>query len=204
MTVFAIAPLLLLFGTGTRASLKPDLAVDPVELLAKVVGLVESAKQRVRVAPRVRIPQGSADADELRVTFLPEAPIKGLRGVEIASETAVVGWGSVLLPVVLVRFEQGSPCEASVLRFARGARPTAGRKPTERVVVLSPKLPTARVTADLVLVLLSSLSEKVQPSATAGEPEPAAPSKRRAPVRSGGKPSAAVGGEAQPGTARRA
>jgi hypothetical protein len=204
MTMLSIGPLLLLFGTGTSASLRPDLAVDPVELLAKVVGMVESAKQGVRIAPRVRIPQGSADADELRVTFLPETPMKGLRGVEIASETAMAGWGSLLLPVVLVRFEQGSACESSVLRLAKGARPTAGRKPTERVVVLSPKLPTARVTADLVLALLASLSEKVRPSAPAGEPEAAAPSKRRAPVRSGAKPSAAASGEAQPGTARRA
>jgi hypothetical protein len=201
----SFAPLSLLFTTGTVRYLRPDLAVDSVDLFREVVREVEVLARRrscvVRVAPRLRKPHGGADADELRIVFLPEQPERGLRGVELAMETATTPLGSLLLPVVIVRYAEGSPAEQRVRAIARGARPTNGRKPEERAVILSPKVPTARVTAELCAAVLFALAATAEsktntaatPADASGRPEPSAPEhdspsrRRRAPTRSRGQ-----------------
>jgi hypothetical protein len=157
----AFAPLSLLFTTGTVRYLRPDLAVDSVDMFREIVREVEVLARRrsrvVRVAPRLRMPHGSADADELRIVLLPELPERGLRGVELAMEAATTPLGALLLPVVIVRYAEGSPAERRVLTVARGARSTHGRKPEERAVILSPKVPTAHMTAELCAAVLFAL-----------------------------------------------
>jgi hypothetical protein len=198
----SFAPLSLLFTTGTIRYLRPDLAADSVDLFREIVREVEVLARRrsrvVRVAPRLRMPHGSADADELRIVLLPEQPERGLRGVELAMETATTPLGSILLPVVIVRYAEGSVAEQRVRAVARGARPTHGRKPEERAVILSPKVPTAHVTAELCVAVLFALASEgaasgskasagASPLEPTGDPSEAAPApRRRAPPRTRG------------------
>ncbi len=157
-------PLLALFLARDARVVPVDLAVDPIGLLRSVVARVERQRPELRVVPRVRLPQGSADADELRVVLLPAQPLRGLRAVEIA-----MGWtsgpgGALLLPEIILRFEEGTPC-ADVARALGGfGRRGPGRRLDERVLVFTPKVPTARVTADLALAIVERVTSKGRPA----------------------------------------
>lgn len=159
-----VVPLLALWRSGPR-SLVPDLAVDSIPLLTAVSDRVrKKSRGRARIAPRVRMPLGEPDPDEIRVAFLPERGVFGLRAIEVGVAFGAGPGGYVLLPEVLVRFDEGTPCEALLSDVGRYGRVVRGRKADERVIAIVPKLPTARVTADLVLALLETTS---QPAATA-------------------------------------
>jgi hypothetical protein len=150
-----VIPLLSLFLSGRDASLAPDPAVDSIPLLREVVRRVERrSKVAVRVVPRVRIPSGQPDPDELRVVFLPREPARGLRAIEVAVAFAGGPGGYVALPEVLLRFEEGSACDEHVQHLEPYGRAQRGRKADERVLSLAPKLPTAALTADLVVAVL--------------------------------------------------
>ncbi|MFO0547397.1 MAG: hypothetical protein U0271_03360 [Polyangiaceae bacterium] len=185
------APLLALFLSGNARSLAPDLTVDPIRLFRDVVTRVEGAAElraeKVRVIPRVRLPRGEVDADELRVAFLPARSVRGLRAIELAAHATHGPGGYVLLPELLVRFEVGTAAESSVNAIAPFARTSRGRKPEERVIALAPKLPTAKVTAELVSALLERLSAPVAPSPAQVAVDPVETQgearKRRAPAR---------------------
>ena len=154
-------PLTALFLSGVRRRLLPDLAVAPAQLLDKVARRVESkSKRAVRVVPKIRVPRGQADADEVRVVFLPRDPVRGFKGLEIGTSPIAGPGGVLLLPEILVRCEEGSPA-ARALRDAPGyGRLSRGRRADECVLAVSPKIPTARTTADLALALLDRLAAR--------------------------------------------
>lgn len=186
-----VIPLLALFLSGRDASLVPDPAVDSVPLLREVVRRVErKAKLPPRVIPRVRIPNGQPDPDELRVVFLPRDPVRGLRAVEVAAVFVGGPGGYVILPEILVRFEEGSACDQLLLQLEPYGRAQRGRKADERVLSFSPKLPTAALTADMIVAILERTATAARPPA-----EPALAKARRAPAR-------ARSGAAQPAAAR--
>lgn len=174
-------PLLALFLTGRESSLAPDAAVDSVPTLASIVRRVERAsKWPVRVIPRVRIPNGEPDADELRIVFLPRDPVRGLRAIEVAVAFAPGPGGYVALPEVLVRFDEGSACDELVQHLEPFGRVQRGRRLEERVLAFVPKLPTAALTADLVVAIV----ERTAVPGRAPKPPVSAPTKtRRAPAR---------------------
>jgi len=170
-----VVPLLALFFTGRASSLVPDLTVDTIPLLSKVVRRVEARGGSCRVVPRVRVPQGEPDTDELRIVFLPRDPVRGLRAIELATAYALGPGGHVLLPEILVRFQEGSPCQPIVERLEPYGRAQRGRNLDERVVAFLPKLPTLAMTSELVLALLEHTSAPAphkKRSLAAGRPRP--------------------------------
>ncbi len=151
------APLFALFASGGSRSLPVDLAVDPIPLLRSVAIKLSRARPGLRLVPRVRLPQSRADADEIRlVAVVPEAA-QGLRSVEIGCGWAAGPGGYVILPEIIVRFEAGTPCAEVASSLESSAKKGPGRKLDERVLVFTPKLPTARLTVELALAVIDRL-----------------------------------------------
>lgn len=173
-------PLLAIFFTGRLDELAPDLAVAPVAFFRKVVRLVERAHPGVRVVPKVRVPSGSADADELRITFLPTRPARGLFAIELGVSYAQALGGHAMFPELLLRYQASSEAEAKAQALAHHGRATRGRRPDESVLSVSPKLPSARMTADLAVALLRAMTGAERPSAhdAKGDRGPTARTKR--------------------------
>jgi hypothetical protein len=172
-------PLVAIFLTGRQDQLEPDPAAAPVAFFRKVAARVQKAQPEARIVPRVRIPEGSADADELRLALLPPRPARGLFAVEIAVTYASGIGGYVMQPEILVRYQTRSEAESRAAALAQHGRATRGRKPEEAVVSLTPKLPTARMTADLAVAVLRSLTTKDAAGAPSARAEKAAPRDRR-------------------------
>jgi hypothetical protein len=110
-----------------------------------------------------RVPDGQSEPDELRVLVQPKDALTGLVALETGLDAQRGLGGVVGVPFVIVRAKEGSPAQSAL---PRGVIWTRGRKPDERVAILSPKLPTVGLTVALVEKLLAALSAQ-------------APSKRR-------------------------
>lgn len=176
-----VVPLLAMFATGRESSLVPDPAVDPIPLYDKVVRRIRRRHgDAVRIVPKVRVPKDQPDPDEIRFVFLPQRPVKGLRALELAVAYAPGPTGYVALPEVLLRFEEGSACESLVHNVEGCGRVQRGRRIDERVLSLTPRLPTAGMTADLLSALLERLAA---PAAERSDPDAASKKSRRAPAR---------------------
>jgi hypothetical protein len=76
--------------------------------------------------------------------------------------------GYIAMPEVLVRCQSKSEADLRAEAHAAYGRVLRGRKMDERVLVLAPKLPTARLTVELLAALAKSFSEG--PKAPSGEP----------------------------------
>jgi hypothetical protein len=152
-------PLAALFLSGVARRVVPDLALAPAPMLAAIAGHIEKrTKRAIRVVPRIRLPRGQADADEVRIVLVPKDTARGLRSVEIGVAHVSGPGGVVLLPEILVRCEDGTPA-FDVLRSAPGyGKLQRGRRPDEWVAAISPKIPTARTTAELALAILERLA----------------------------------------------
>jgi hypothetical protein len=160
LVAFDVAAVLAIFGTGRLAELPPDAATAPAALFRAIVKRVRKAtpKGEVRFVGRIRVPDGSAEPDELRLLVLPKAAPPGFGAIEIGVVHAP-GPGTVIaLPEVVLRVTTGLPCDTALSPLARHGRSARGRKKDERAVVLSPRLPTAQMTAGIVLRLLSAIS----------------------------------------------
>jgi hypothetical protein len=166
------APLFALFATGGRRSLPVDLAVDPIPLLRDVAVRLARARPGVRLVPRVRLPQGQADADEIRLAVVPPDPVAGLRAVEIGCGWALGPGGYLLLPEILLRFEPTSPCASIARTLEASARKAPGRKLDEQVMVFSPKLPSARLTLELALAVVDRVTSAQKRGVTPPAAEP--------------------------------
>jgi hypothetical protein len=153
--------LLAVFCTGRRAELPPDPMTVPAPLLRDVARRLRKTMRKVgeevRIVPRIRVPEGSASADELRLTVIPRAPLPGFTGLEIGVVLAPSVGGCWQAPEVLLRVQAGSPCEAAVEALAGQGRWQRGRRPNERVIAFSPRLPMAWMTADLAARLALSV-----------------------------------------------
>jgi hypothetical protein len=146
---------LAIFGTGLITAMPPDLAVEPARFLRKLAGRLRKNKalSGVRIVPRIRIPHGEMDADELRLLVVPRMPLRGFTAIEIGLSYAVGLGARVAMPEVLLRVVAGSPCDEAMAAVSRSGRITPGRKPDERVIALSPRLPTVHMTSEIVAAL---------------------------------------------------
>ncbi|MCC6528376.1 MAG: hypothetical protein IT373_37370 [Polyangiaceae bacterium] len=158
--------LLALFGTGRVDTLPPDLALEPARLLAALVRRLKKLKGagELRMAARIRMPAGSVDPDELRLVVAPRLPRRGFGSIEIGVSYALGIGARVAMPEVMLRFTDGSPCAEAVASMVKSGRLTPGRKPEERVLALTPRLPTVRMTAAIVAALAARVVERAPAS----------------------------------------
>ena len=162
LVAFDAVALLAVFCTGRIAELPPDRATAPARLLGEIARRVRKAWRNgdghdVRLVGRIRVPDGSAEPDELRLAVAPKAAPVGFGAIEIGVVFARGAGGPLALPEVILRVTSGSPCEQALTRQLRHGRATRGRKQSERAIVFTPRLPTARMTAGLVIGLLRAL-----------------------------------------------
>ncbi|MEP7124074.1 MAG: hypothetical protein ABJE95_24315 [Byssovorax sp.] len=160
IVAFDFTALLAVFGTGLRSSLPPDPGSAPASFLRKVAKLVkrEQRKDLPRIVGRIRVSEGSAMPDELRLAVLPRAAITGFVTIEIGVVHIAGSGGSIALPEVLLRVTDGSECDKALQPLSRHGRSMRGRKAGERVYAFSPRLPTARMTAGLVTRLARAVA----------------------------------------------
>jgi len=164
--------LLPVFLTGRAQELPAVPGGDPRRMLQRVLtGLRRSG---VRAVPLARLPQGSRNADELRLLLQPRGALTGLMAVEVGTDHALGLGGVVAEPYVLLRVREGSPCAQALPAQTSFQR---GRKAEERVAVLRPKLPTVAETLALVAELLEVLTQRpaapappISASSSAGRP----------------------------------
>jgi hypothetical protein len=152
---------LAVFGTGRMRTLPPDLAVEPAPFFRRLVQVLRKRKgsDALRLVPRVRIPTGEVDADELRLLVVPRLPLRGFTSIEVAM-TFALGFGArVAMPEILVRVVAGSPCDQALAAMSRHARITPGRKAEERVFTVSPRLPTVAMTAEILAALAARVTD---------------------------------------------
>jgi hypothetical protein len=154
------AALFPLFLTGRTAELPPDPALAPRALLHETARRAEAllGPSVLKIVPRIRIPKGGADPDDLRVSLAPLHPLAGLRGVVLGATFGRGAFGWVALPEILVRVATGSPAERALYSVARRARTMEGARPDERVLSFVPRLPTARVTAALAAAVVARVT----------------------------------------------
>lgn len=180
----AALTLVPLFVTGTRAqeprspaALAAEGLAPARDALARIVDLAH-----VDLAPIARVKEGSVEIDEVRLACAPAIRIPGLRGIELALATSQDAWvAPPPSPEVLVRYEDGSSAGAKIARIARGMPVVVGRSPDEKVLRVSPRVPTPEGAARLVARLLGELegrrtSDLAPIPAEGGEPR--APSAR--------------------------
>lgn len=153
---------LALFGTGKQAAMPADLTVEPARFLSQLVKRLGSMKGvgDLRMVPRIRIPIGAVDPDELRLLIAPRLPLRGFTAIEVGL-TYVIGFGArVALPEVLVRVVANSPCDEALAAATRNCRIMPGRKPDERVLAFSPRLPSVKMTAAIAAALAMKITDR--------------------------------------------
>jgi hypothetical protein len=174
------ALLLPVFLTGRARELPSVAGGDPQRTLERI--LTGLRRQGLRAVPLARLPQGSSNADEVRLLVQPRGALAGLMAVELGTDHALGLGGVVAEPYVLLRVREDSLC-AQVLppqtSFQRG------RKADERVAVLRPKLPTVAETLALVKELVVVLTQEAPPPAPSSKRSSAGkPASARKPARS--------------------
>jgi hypothetical protein len=147
----AASVMIPVFATGRRAEL-PRTAFERAAAFLRparnALGtLVDLARVDVACIARVG-PDGTAD--EVRLTCLPEAPIPGLRAIELA-----LSRGDGCLPEVLVRLDAGS--RALLARAAALGRLDRGRTPEEQVLRVGVPVATPAVAARVLATTLEAV-----------------------------------------------
>ena len=149
-----------LFFTGRES----ELARDPVQFSRRFMrDLARTLRRRssAKIVAWGRVPDAAADPDELRVLVQPKDAIAGLVALETGLDAQRGLGGVVGVPFVIVRAKEGSRAQLALPRGVIWAR---GRKPDERVAILSPKLPTVGLTVALVERLVAELSAQAPSS----------------------------------------
>ncbi|WP_148314247.1 hypothetical protein [Sorangium cellulosum] len=100
------------------ASAAQGAAAKAAGAAAKAAGAAARASE-LRVVGRLRIPDGSPDADELRLGLSPRAALPGFVAIEVGVVYAPGAGGPIGLPEVLLRVAPGSPCERAVEGLAK-------------------------------------------------------------------------------------
>jgi len=177
---FDSVALLAIFGTGKLTSLPPDMAVEPARFLRKLVRKLRKKKgmANLRLVPKIRIPQGEVDPDELRLMVVPPVPLRGFAAIEVGVTYALGVGGRVAMPEILLRVVADSPCDEAVAAISAHGRITPGRKPDERVIALAPRLPTVRSTMEITAALASRVVDR-EASKKRAEPKPPASKPKR-------------------------
>lgn len=145
-----------IFFTGRPSELARD-RVDWSRRFMRELARTLRARTSAKIVAWGRVPDGSSDPDELRVLVRPKDTLAGLVALEMGLDVQR-GLGGVMgVPFVIVRAKEGSAAQGALPRGVIWAR---GRKPDERVAILSPKLPTVGLTAALVARLLAALADQ--------------------------------------------
>ncbi len=154
----AATALVPLFATGIRAQLPPSPAQLAARLLAPARDVLAKDVDlaHVDLVPIARLREGSRAVDEVRLACAPAVRIPGLRAIELALATSTEA-PEAAVPQVLVRFDDGSSAASKVAAIAPGMEIVVGRTPEEKVLRVTPRIPTARAAARLVARLLGEL-----------------------------------------------
>jgi hypothetical protein len=159
LVVLDAAPLVAVFGTGTRSQLPPHAARSAASWMERAFRRLR-LDEALRVTPWARLAERPAGADELRLLVLPRAAMPGLIGVEmgLAWCSTPVGWTA--RPEVLARVVDGTPAAARLAVELRGVRLVPGLRADERVAVLNPRSPTRLGGVALVRTLAAALTDR--------------------------------------------
>ncbi len=164
-----------LFATGRGAQLPPDPARAPARVLQKLARLLADDKN-LKVLPWARIPVGQELPDELRLLVVPKGSMPGVVGIEVGMAWSATSTGYVGTPEVLVRVSDSSAAALKMSKLAPLSRAIPGRKQSERVIRLLPRLPGIDGTKSLVVRLGQELADR-----RLAEPAPWGGSERRLP-----------------------
>jgi len=154
------AALMPLFFTGRASELVRDRVAFSRGFMRRLSRALRE-RERAKAVAWGRVPDGSGDPDELRVLIQPKDGLPGLVALETGLDAQRGLGGVVGIPFVIVRAKEGSRAQSAL---PRGAIWTRGRKPDERVAILSPKLPTVALTVALVERLLDALTDQAPSS----------------------------------------
>jgi hypothetical protein len=146
-----------IFCTGSSGDL-PFRSL-PEDTLEWLMNALDSARG-IEVHPLARIPQGGTERDEIRLLVLPKPALPGFVALEAGLDFHQGILGLLPLPFVLVRVLENS---AAAEALPKGLLWTRGRTADERVAVLRPKLPTRKVTLELVKRLAERLTVSLSP-----------------------------------------
>jgi hypothetical protein len=108
-------------------------------------------KSGARVVPWGRIPVGRKDVDDLRLLVVPENALPGLVGIEIAIAWLASAGGFTPRAEIFVRARDASAAAGKMSSLSRAIRAVTGRRPEERVYLLSPRDMTLQSAIALVL-----------------------------------------------------
>jgi hypothetical protein len=141
------------------------MAVEPVRFFRKLVRRIGKMKgaAELRIVPRIRIPLGGVDPDELRLLIVPRLPQRGFGSIEVGLTYALGTGARVAMPEVLLRVTAESPCDDAVAAISTHGRITPGRKPDERVIAFAPRMPTVRMTAEITAALAFRVMDRSAP-----------------------------------------
>jgi hypothetical protein len=154
--VLSSSVLLPIFFTGRTSDGALDRVAFARKFLQKVAQALRSAPG-LKAVPWARVPDGSSAPDEIRVLVKPRDALDGLVALEVALEAQRGLGGAARAPFVLVRVREGSRAQKALSPESGWTR---GRKPEERVAILSPVLPTLGLTLALVERLVERLSHQ--------------------------------------------
>lgn len=166
-----------LFVTGTRAQLPPK----PSDLSSRFLRTTRDRLARLvdlthlELACVARFGEGTQTFDEVRLTCAPADRIPGLRTIELAL-AAVAPGGNTAVPEILVRFDDASAAAEKIARIAPGVAVVPGRAPEEKVLRLSPRVPTPAFAARLLARLSEELEGRRASDRTASS-EPSRPAR---------------------------
>jgi hypothetical protein len=156
LVVLSSGVLLPIFFTGRTSDGSLDRVAFARNFLRKVARALRAAPG-LKAVPWARVPDGSSVPDEIRVLVKPRDALDGLVALEVALEAQRGLGGAARAPFVLVRVREGSRAEKALSPDGGWTR---GRKPEERVAILSPVLPTLGLTLSLVERLVEKLSHQ--------------------------------------------
>ncbi|MBK9267018.1 MAG: hypothetical protein IPM54_45485 [Polyangiaceae bacterium] len=160
---FDAVAIFAIFCTGRLSDVPLDAVSYAKPFLQKVAKRIRKAARKtgddIRIIPRIRVPEGSAIPDEMRLAIVPRAPLTGFVGLEVGVVPIPSPASAVHSPEMILRVTTGSPCEESIVAIAEQGKSQRGRRSSERAITLAPRLPTTWMTADLVMRLVTALRE---------------------------------------------
>jgi hypothetical protein len=184
LVAFDATVLLAVFGTGRLADLPPHPIAGPGPRLGRIARQLRG-RAGIRAVAWARLPDGGDAFDELRLLCAPKVPLRGFVGIEVGLVAVTGAGGLFYLPELLVRVIDGSPSHDAFRNVRPGARWLRGRRAEERVMTLSPRLPTLVMTAALALRLVEHARDLAPPS-IAPRDAPSPKVGARAPAQRGG------------------
>jgi hypothetical protein len=164
LVLFDSAVLFAIFGTGLRRDLPPDSVCDLGPMLGRIARELRKTPE-LRAIAWAHAPEGGADFDEVRLLCVPRRALAGFAGVEIGLLPANGAGGRMDWPELLVRVNDGSPCQRALSEAMPDRRWVPGRRKNEKILWLRPTLPTAAMTAALARRVLSLLPTSKEPCA---------------------------------------